>query len=119
MPGMKREDLPVVLQNDQVEVRGAEVGEMTLGFFRLAAGTDMGPALKGLDGDHCPCPHWGYMLEGRLTMRTPDGDQTYTAGQAFYWPPGHVPVASEDCAYLDFSPTGELNKVLQHITSGS
>ena len=44
------------------------------------------------------------MLEGRLLMRMPGGDQTYEAGQAFYWGPGHTPFALTDCAYVDFSP---------------
>ena len=52
-------------------------------------------------------------------MRTADGDQTYTAGQAFYWPPGHVPVALEDCEYVDFSPTEEFNAVIDHIRTGN
>ena len=110
-------DVPVALQNDNVEVRLAEVGEMTAGFFRLAAGTDLGPALAGLEGGHCPCPHWGYMLSGSLVMRTPAGEQTFRAGEAFYWAPGHAPVAMEDCSYIDFSPTAELRMVLDHIAS--
>ena len=75
---------------------------MTVGYFRVAKGTDLGPALVGLPGDMCQCPHWGYMLEGTLLMRTPSGDHTYEAGQAFYWAPGHSPEALEDCAYVDF-----------------
>jgi hypothetical protein len=30
------------------------------------------------------CPHWGYLLSGRLEMRTKDGADVYEAGQAFY-----------------------------------
>jgi hypothetical protein len=48
-------------------------------------------------------------------MRTADGDRIYTAGQAFYWGPGHVPVALEDSAYVDFSPTEEFAAVIAHI----
>jgi hypothetical protein len=118
MDGKARSDVPILLENDQVEVRTLEAGGMTMGFFRLAKGTDMGPALVGMEGDSCPCPHWGYMIEGALTMRTPDGERTYTAGQAFYWPPGHVPVAIEDCSYVDFSPTEELRAVTDHIMGG-
>jgi hypothetical protein len=113
------QDLPVTIKDDSVELRMKEVGNMTVSFIRLAAGTDLGPALVGLDGDLCPCPHWGYMLEGRLLMRTPDGDKTYEAGQAFYWAPGHVPVALENCAYVDFSPTDEFNTVIKHIQGGA
>ena len=63
-------DVPVKIKDDNVEVRLTEVGDMTVSFIRLAKGTDLGPALVGLPGDLCQCPHWGYMLEGRLLMRT-------------------------------------------------
>ena len=118
MRALTAEQVPVKIKDDHVEVRLTEVGPMTVSFIRLAKGTDLGPALKGLPGDVCPCPHWGYMLEGRLLMRTPDGDSTYAAGEAFYWAPGHVPEALEDCAYVDFSPTAEFDAVIRHIQGG-
>ena len=61
-------------------MRTKDLGQYTVAFARLAAGTDLGPALVGLPDDLCPCPHWGYMVKGRLLMRTPDGDQVYEAG---------------------------------------
>ena len=115
MRSVRAADVPIALKDDNVEVRLSEVGEMTVGYFRFAKGTDLGPALVGLPGDMCQCPHWGYMLEGTLLMRTPSGDHTYEAGQAFYWAPGHAPEALEDCAYVDFSPTAQLQEVLRHI----
>jgi hypothetical protein len=118
MQAYTAETTPIALENDGIEVRAAEAGQMTVGFFRLKQGTDLGPALVGLPDDCCPCPHWGYMLEGRLLMRMPGGDQTYEAGQAFYWGPGHAPFALTDCAYVDFSPSAELAAVVKHITGG-
>ena len=118
MQSMNSEDVPEAIKDENVEVRMMEVGEMTVSFIRLAAGTDLGPALVGLDSDLCPCPHWGYMLDGTLRMRTADGDHTYSAGQAFYWAPGHAPAAETDCAYVDFSPTDQFAPVIQHIQGG-
>jgi hypothetical protein len=115
---INRDDIPVAIKDDNVEVRLSEVGDMTVSFIRLRQGTDLGPALAGLPGDLCPCPHWGYMFKGRLTMKTPDGDDVYGAGQAFYWPPGHAPAALEDCEYIDFSPTQEFAAVIRHLTGG-
>jgi hypothetical protein len=89
---------------------------MTVAFVHLPAGTDLAPALAGLPGDLCPCPHWGYLLGGRMEMRTKDGAEVYEAGQAFYWSPGHAPRALEDTDYVDFSPTSEFNAVIAHIT---
>ena len=91
MKAVLRQDVPVVIEGDGVEVRLQEIGGgMSASFIRLPKGADLGPALKGLTDDRCPCPHWGYLLSGRLLMRTADGEKTYTGGQAFYWAPGHV-----------------------------
>jgi hypothetical protein len=102
MQALTTSNVPVAMKDDNVEVRMTEVGDMTASIIRLAKGTDLAPALVGLPDDRCPCPHWGYMLEGRLLMHTREGDQTYEAGQAFYWAPGHSPTFEvpqrPDCA---------------------
>ncbi|MDT7639696.1 MAG: hypothetical protein QOC83_3984, partial [Pseudonocardiales bacterium] len=36
-----------------------------------------------------------------------------------YWAPGHAPEALEDCEYVDFSPSLELAKVVEHIKGSS
>jgi hypothetical protein len=116
MNAVSQHEVPVVISGDGVEVRVQEIGGgMSSSFIRLPQGADLGPALKGLPGDRCPCPHWGYLLSGRLQMRTATGDEVYTGGQAFYWGPGHVPVALEDCEYVDFSPTEEFDEVIAHL----
>jgi hypothetical protein len=115
MEAFVREKMPVAMEGDGLEIRLEEAGEMTVGFFRFPSGTDLRPLLHGLEGDLCQCPHWGYMLKGSLRMHTPTGPKEYQAGQAFYWGPGHAPEALEDVEYVDFSPTLELNTVLEHI----
>ena len=116
MQTIEATELPPVIQDEHVELRMGEVGAMTISFITLTAGTDLSPALVGLADDLCPCPHWGYMLEGTLGMHTRDGDQEYRAGQAFYWAPGHAPYAITDCRYVDFSPTTDFAEVIAHIT---
>ena len=59
------------------------------------------------------------MLKGQVRMYTPDGTQDFRAGEAFYWGPGHAPEALEDSEYVDFSPTDEFRRVIEHITSGA
>jgi hypothetical protein len=115
MISIERDELKTTIADENVVVKTSEVGNMTVGFFRLKAGTDLSPALAGLDGDLCPCPHWGYMLKGRLLMKTTHGEQIFEAGKPFYWGPGHAPMALEDCEYVDFSPTEELGAVIRHI----
>jgi hypothetical protein len=116
MTATTRTETPLAIEGNGVELRTQEVGgDMSVAFARFPKGTDMGPAVKGLPDDMCQCPHWGYVFKGRLKMRTKEGEEIYEAGQAFYWPPGHVPEALEDCEYLDFSPTKEFTEVIDHI----
>jgi hypothetical protein len=97
--------LPVIQQADGVDVRVAEAGGMTLLWSRLAKGTDFTELLAAMPEGNCQVPHWGYMISGKLLMRSTAGEQVYSAGEAFYWAPGHVPVALEDCECVDFGPT--------------
>lgn len=115
MPTISREDAAIEVADGPMEARTAQAGEMTVGFFRLPEGTDFRPALEGLPGDMCQCPHWGYILKGRIRMHTPDGEEDYAAGDVVYWPPGHAPEALEDSEYIDFSPTEQFRPVLDHV----
>lgn len=85
-------------------------------YFSLGAGTDLSPLLKGLDGDLCQCPHWGYVIEGKLTVIFADGyEEIVTASDLFYWPPGHTVRADEDTEMVLFSPQHEHGEVIDHI----
>ena len=117
MKAVTRTDAPVAIEGDGVELRVQAVGGgMSAGFVRLPAGADLRAGTAGLPDDLCPCPHWGYVLSGTVRMHTRDGHDDYTAGQAFYWGPGHAPEALEDVEYVDFSPTDEFEHVLDHLT---
>ena len=116
MKAITRTEAPVAIEGDGVELRVQELGGgMSAGFVTVPAGADLRPALAGLVDDLCQCPHWGYLLKGRVRMHTRNGGEVYEAGQAFYWAPGHAPEALEDSEYVDFSPTDEFNHVLDHI----
>lgn len=120
MKAVFRQDASPVVDDGGVELRLAELGGgMSATFVRLPAGADLRPALKGMPDDLCQCPHWGYILAGRVEMHTSRGSQEYRAGQAVYWAPGHAPVALEDTEYVDFSPTDEFRSVLDHLTGAN
>lgn len=117
MIGLRQADVPVAIEGEGVELRKQSLGEMTVAFVRAAKGVDLRPALAGLPDDLCPCPHWGYVLKGTVRMHTKEGAHDYSAGQAFYWAPGHAPEVVEDAEYVDFSPTAEFEEVIRHIVS--
>ena len=50
------------------------------------------------------------MLQGRLTFRYADRDEVYEAGDAYYAPPGHIPVVTAGTELVEFSPTDEYAK---------
>lgn len=117
MTGVEQHQVPVAVEADGVQLRKQPIGgDMTVAFVRARKGVDLRPPLKGLPDDRCQCPHWGYVIKGSVRMHTGDGHQDYTAGQAFYWAPGHAPEFVEDAEYVDFSPTAAFDEVIRHIT---
>ena len=66
-----------------------------MSFVTFREDIDATPLLKGLPDDRCQCPHWGYVVKGRMTFRFADREEVFEAGDAFYTPPGHVPVKHE------------------------
>lgn len=114
--GIDLDSLPVVVSGPGVEIRATEAGELTVALVRLDAGHDARPLFRGLPDDLCQCPHWGYVIRGRLRIWT-SGDtfELCAAGQAFYWPPGHAPEALEDSEFLEISPTRELAVLQEHV----
>jgi hypothetical protein len=85
-------------------------------YFSLAAGVDTTPLFEGLEGDLCQCPHWGYVLGGRLTTTDADDvSETVEAGDLFYWPPGHNVRVDADAEIVMFSPQREHSHVIEHM----
>src|SRR6476661_865467 len=63
-------------------------GSMGGEYFSLGAGTDIAPLLKGLEGDACQAPHWGYMISGEVVVSYTDGTEEICSGNdLFYWAP--------------------------------
>ncbi len=91
-------------------------GQMAGEYFSLKQGTDIAPLLKGLESDLCQSPHWGYMLEGEVTITYGDGGtETVVGGELFYWPPGHSVRVGADAEIVLFSPQAEHCAVVAHL----
>lgn len=108
MTATTRKTAPTVIDSDGVRLGGAEIGgDLTVGFVRLPQGRapTWDRPLQAGPGDLCPCPRWGYLISGRIELRTADGVELYQAGEAFYRAPGHAPIALEDSEYVGFSPS--------------
>lgn len=118
-----KEDVPV-----RIDVPGAVARQKT-GFgdatgygmisgeyFSIGAGTDIAPLLQGLEGDMCQSPHWGYLLQGEVTVTYADGtSELVGSGDLFYWPPGHTVKVDQDAEVILFSPQKEHSEVIEHM----
>src|SRR3984885_12664921 len=111
MPKVSKDSAAHVDQHGPVEDRHETIDGYTVNFVSFGVDIDGTPLVRGLPGDRCPCPHWGYVLKGRLTYRFADHEEVFVAGDAFYLPPGHVPVAEAGSELVQFSPRDELATV--------
>jgi glyoxylate utilization-related uncharacterized protein len=103
---------------DQVKLDGYEGhfsnldGGYTVGFETYTADADLSGLLKGLPDDRCQSQHWGYVVKGKMTFTTADGEEVFEAGDAYYLPPGHSPVVSAGTELIEFSPTDQLQRTI-------
>jgi len=111
-------ELPLEMQVGEIETRGVDWGDQLVRHIDLPAGTDFTPLFVGLPGDMCQCPHWGYVLEGSITLRFADGtEETTAAGEAYYWPAGHTGWTDTGVVFVELSPAAELQPVLEHLAA--
>ena len=88
-------------------------GGLTVGFESFSKDEDLSDSFAGLPGNRCPCPHWGYVMKGRVVFRYADHQESYGAGDAYYAPPGHTPVLYAGTQIVEFSPTSELKRTME------
>jgi hypothetical protein len=108
--------------SEQMELEGYEghfedFGPYTVGFETYTADAELAPLFVGLPDDRCQCPHFGYVLKGRLKYSFADGhEEHFETGDAYYAPPGHVPTLYAGTEVVEFSPTEELQKTVDVIS---
>jgi hypothetical protein len=93
-----------------------ELDGYTVGFEHFHEHADATPLFKGLPDDRCQSPHWGYVIAGRVTFKYADRDEVYEAGDAYYAPPGHIPVVDAGTDVVEFSPAEEYAKTVAQVT---
>ena len=112
-----RMEIPGAVVRQQLEFGDVSgYGKISGEYFTLSAGVDTTPLFQGLEGDLCQCPHWGFVLTGRITTTDAVGAQeTVEANDLFYWPPGHNVRVDEDAEIIMFSPQHEHSRVIDHM----
>jgi hypothetical protein len=109
-------ELPIVEDyGEGFRSRMVEWGGMIVSYETFPNGVDATPLFKGLPDDMCQAPHWGYVLRGRVRIKTTNGDAVLKTGDVYYLEPGHVPVYEEDTEVLEFSPKKEYQTTIDIV----
>ena len=83
-------------------------GGMVIALETWQAGLDTGEMFADLPDGACQEPHWGFVLDGQVTMRYTDGtSETLSAGQAYYIRPGHNAHVDADVQLVEFTRADE------------
>ena len=113
MPSVTNESASESIEMDGLEVQLENfVGGYTVCFESHTGDADMSALFRGLPDDRCQFPRWGYVVEGTAEYRFADRTETYTAGHAYYVPPGHTPVHHTGTRIVEFSPTDALGSAI-------
>jgi hypothetical protein len=69
----------------------------------------------GMPGGVCTCPHYGYVFEGTIRAVYPNTgwpDEVATAGEAYFFPAGHVLMYDEATKALELNPAFALQQCM-------
>jgi hypothetical protein len=115
MPKLSKQGASLVDDFGVAEDRHDDIDGYTVNFVTIRQSHDLAPMLAALPGGNCPCPHWGYVFKGRLTIRYRDWQETVEAGEAFYMSPGHTPAAEAGTEFVQFSRAEQLAATTEAI----
>ena len=124
MPHSKLEDLPnggerwPAIGTDGF--RTVKWGDMEVGYTTVHEPLDCTEQYKfgRLPGGVCPCPHYGYVFEGRMRAKYPGSDwpdEVIEAGEAYFIPSGHVLIYEEPSRVLELNPAHALQMCMDAI----
>ena len=119
MPKLSKDTAPDVGDFGAAVDRGGQLDDYTVDFVTIRESHSLAPLLRGLPGDSCQCPHWGYLLAGKITVSYADREETYQAGDAFCMTPGHVPAAEAGTEFIQFSPSDQLAETLEAMRANA
>jgi hypothetical protein len=115
MPRTRKDEAPLVIDEPLIAGRYVELADHTVAFESFPTDFDPAELFRGLPDDRCTCPHWGVVVSGRLDVHYADRSETYTAGDAYYILPGHLPHPHAGTEVVEFSPTAQLQAVMQVV----
>jgi hypothetical protein len=118
MPKVSRDTASQIDDFGVAQDRHDDLDGYTVNFVTIRQSHDLAPMLECLPGGKCQCPHWGYLLKGRMVVRYDDHEEVIEGGDAFYMPPGHAPAAEEGTEIVQFSPAEKLAETVAALKAG-
>ena len=115
MPKISKETAPDVVDLGVLEERSAELDGYVIGFTEFREDADGTPVFRGLPDDRCQSPHWGYVIGGRIVFKFAGREEVYETGDAYYAPPGHIPVIDAGTEVVEFSPSGAYEETMKVV----
>ena len=115
MPKVSKETAQQVEDMGMMEGHYGELGGYMAGFESFRQDVDTAPLFRGLPDDRCQSPHWGYVMKGQVTFRFADHVEVYAAGDAYYAPPGHLPLIDAGTDIVEFSPTDAYERTMSVV----
>lgn len=110
-----KNELSKVMDTDEMTMYEGVWGEMHIEYDVFKKAFDITPFLKGLPNNRDPCPHWGIVLKGQMTMIYDGKKEIAKAGDAYYFPPGHTGIVEAGTELWEFSPNDKLQKTMEVI----
>jgi hypothetical protein len=100
--------------------RTTQLGDMEVGFTSLPFTIDCTETYKesGLAGGVCGCPHYGYVIKGKIRCVYPGTemkDDVAEEGEVYYFPSGHVLIYEEPTDAVEFNPAAALQDLMTGI----
>jgi hypothetical protein len=112
---ISRSDIQPEVFNGIYEVRVVERGGFNISFEKALADIDITPYLNGLPDTLDSCPHWGFLIKGKIIVRYKDHEEIINSGEAYYMAPGHTVFVTKGSETIEFSPKLELDKTMAII----
>jgi hypothetical protein len=113
MPKVSKATASNVASVGPMENHSEQLGDFVVAFSTFHESGDATPLFKGLPDDRCQAAHWGYIFKGRVTFKYADHEEVYEAGDAYYAPPGHIPVVEAGTEGVEFSTVAEYEQTLE------
>jgi len=115
MPKISKQNASNIESAPGYEGAFEDLGGYTVAFETYTEDADMAPLFVGLPDDRCQCPHWGFVVKGKVTYHYGDSSETIEAGEAYFAPPGHTPELHAGTELVEFSPSADLERTLEVV----